>query len=996
VRTVAVLGAVEVRRDGVLLPVPAGRTTELLVRLAVDAGDRVRTDALVEDLWGGPAGRNTLQSKVSQLRRALGDPALVTRAADGYALAVDPRCVDVVRVVELADAASAAWDRSDAATALGLAAEGVALFRGEVLVGSADWAAPHRVRLEETRLGLLEVVLAARVELGSGGDVVGELEALVRDHPLREALWASLVTALYRAGRQADALAAYTRVRTLLVEELGIEPGPRLRSLEQEVLRQSPTLEPRRPRRVATVPGNLPEVAAPLVGRADDVAAVRAALDDHRLVSVVGTAGVGKTRLVLDVARATAVPGGAWLVRLDEADAGSDLSRVAAEALHVVGGEPALVERLAGAETLLVLDNAEHLLEPVAALATHLLAAAPTLRILLTSQAALGIDEEVVHLLRPLPLSDAVALFTSRARTVRGSPGLDADATSVVEQVCRSLDGLPLALELAAARTRSLSVHDIAARLDERFTLLRDPGSHRPARRRALASALAWSYDLLFPDDQRALWALSCFAATASLDATEHVLVALGVPPGAVLDTVGRLVDRSLVTVDADRDGSVRYRLLDSVRAYAADRLRESGSLDVAVAACATWYAETAEWCDAHVRGPDQPRCLSVARAERANVDAALGWCATHDPALGARIATGFGWTWVVLGDGTAGAARVRGALAPDSLPRLRATGLLLAGWLEASAGDVTLGEADLAAAAELADALDDDLLRADTHRHQAFLAIQQGRRDDVLAHAAAGLATYRPLDLHWRTAGCLLLAAFGALMLGDTASATRDATEARRLLVVEDDSWGRVHAEAMLGAVGQAEHRSDDAAAALREAVDLSERLGFVGQAALHLATLGRVQQRQGDTRAAAASFGDAVTAATAGGDGRLRATARLHLARLRRGQGDHRSARTLLEENARWYAAAGGGDGALLNRCVLAAETGDVDALARVLDEAGATGNAEVTVYALDALAASAAGTGDRARADRLLAEADALAPSVAHLVDDADRLDRVRALT
>lgn len=240
--TVAVLGAVEARRDGERLSVPAGKTTELLVRLALEAGSRVRVDALLEDLWPTTAGRNTLQSKVSQLRRALGGKDLVVGEDDTYRLAVEPDGVDAIHVVNLARQASAARRAGDAKTALDKASEGLRLFRGEIFIDDGGWAAPHRGRLEEVRLALLEDVMAARVDLGSGGELVGELETLVTQHPLRERLWGSLMTALYRGGRQADALAAYGRVRRLLVDELGIEPGPDLRTLEQQLLQQSTVL----------------------------------------------------------------------------------------------------------------------------------------------------------------------------------------------------------------------------------------------------------------------------------------------------------------------------------------------------------------------------------------------------------------------------------------------------------------------------------------------------------------------------------------------------------------------------------------------------------------------------------------------------------------------------------------------------------------------------------------------------------------------------------
>ena len=985
---VAVLGAVEAHRDGVRLDLPAGKTTELLARLALDPGTRVRVDALLDDLWADPAGRNTLQSKVSQLRRALGDKDLVRGSADGYALVVPDEAVDAERAVQLADASAAARAAGDLAASLAAAQEGLALYRGAVLVDAGDWATPHRNRLEEVRLGLLETAMADRVDLGAGGEVVAELGSLVEEYPLREGLWAALVTALYRAGRQADALAAYARVRRLLADELGVDPGPTLEAVQQQVLQHSPDLERSGPPSLTT-PGNLPPVPALLVGREDDLAEVVSALARHRLVTVVGPGGVGKTRLALEVASRLTPPGGVWLVRLDAVEADANLADVLTETLHVGGGERSLHERLSGADTVLLLDNCEHVVDRVALLVQSLLDAVPQLRVLATSQASLGVEEEYRQQLEPLTQEQSVTLFVHRAQELRRSLVLDAAATAVVGDVCRSLDGLPLAIELAAARMRSLSVHDIARRLEDRFVLLRDPSSHRPERRRALEGAIGWSYELLFPDDQRGLWALSCFAGSAALGAVEHVLAALGVPAASALDTVDRLVDRSLVSLDPLEGGEVRYRLLDSIRAYATARLQESGQAEVAAAAHASWYAATAAWCDAHVRSEQQPACLAVARAERANADVALAWCAVHDPPLGVRIANGFGWTWVVLGDGTAGAARVRNALFDQAPARDRATGFLLAGWLEASAGNVELAQADLDHARSLAEELADEVLGADVDRHQAFLAIQQGRPDLVLSAAAASLATYRPRRLRWQIAGSLLLGAYGALMVGDTSTATRDATEAVSIVTELGDSWGLVHGQAMLGAVAQAEHRFGDAAAALEHAAEQSAAMGFLGQAALHRATLARVQQRLGDPRAAG-SFDQAIREARAGGDGRLAATARLNLARLRRSTGAVSEAIALLEENERWYASAGGGDYALLSRCVLAACRDDGPELEEALRAARASGNLEVEVHALDALARLAAANGDVGSATLALAESDQLASQAGHLLDASDRFD------
>ena len=1003
----AVLGPVEVHRDELRVGLPTGKTTEVLVRLALDAGRVVSVDRLIEDVWADAVntGRNTLQSKVSQLRKALQDPELLRGGRGGYALDVDPTSVDALRAAGLAASAAAARRTGDATTAVALAAEGLALFRGEVLVdvGDSDWLQAQRAQLEEVRMGLLEDLFAARVDLGAGGEVVGELEGLTERYPLREGLWSSLVTALYRAGRQAEALAAYSRVRTLLVDELGVEPGPTLQVLETQILRQSPALHAyptgsAAEEDLASTPNNLPSLSSPLVGRAADLATLALLTRDHRLVTLAGPAGVGKTRLAIDVVRSRQAPGGVWLVRLDAADSTTSLARLAAETLHLPGGEQSLVERLAGAETVLVLDGCEHVVDAVAALVGALLDEAPHLHVIATSQVPLGLDGEVVHQIEPLTATDAVELFEARAVATRSRFALDADTTPIVHDVCVALDGLPLAIELAAARTRSLSVHEISRRLDDRFTLLRDPTSRRPERRRALAAAIAWSYDLLFPDDQRGLWALSYFSGGAPLEATEVVLARLDVPETSAVDVVSRLVARSLAYLEVSPDGSVRYRLLDSIRAYALDRLRESGLHDTAAAAHAMWYATLADRCAATVRGSGQAEAVATVRAERANIDVALTWAAAHDPLLGGRIAMGFGWTWVVLGDGVAGAERLRSALAAaDTLPRqTRAAGLLVAGWLEASAGNLARAQADLDEALQIADELADTRLRADADRHRAFLSIQLGRPADVMDLASSSITASRALRLSWETAAALVLRAYGSIMVGDTAHAGQDADEAIHLLDPLEDSWGLVHAEAMLGAIAQAEHRFGDAAEHLARAAAQSELLGFVGQAALHLASLGRVQQRAGDPHAAILTLNRAILAATDSGDLRLAATARLHLARLRRTTGEADAARSLLEQNDRWYQAAGGGEGALLTRCLLAAVdaqngTGErSQQLLDILEEGRRVGDPEVQVHATDALARLADQRGELTLARDLLRAADEIAVAAPHVVDSRDRVD------
>ena len=510
----------------------------------------------------------------------------------------------------------------------------------------------------------------------------------------------------------------------------------------------------------------------------------------------------------------------------------------------------------------MVLDNCEHVRDAVSALVVRLLDFAPTLRILCTSQIGLGLDGERVVDLGPLTPADAAELFTRRASAQRLSTESGGDQQAVLD-LCRSLDGLPLAIELAAARTRTLTVEEITRRLDDRFTVLRDPTSHRPERLRSLRSTIRWSYELLFPDDQRGLWALATFAGGATMEAAERVLEALEVPTSTAIDVVDRLVGRSLVIVEDERtpglgSHTVRYRLLDSIRAFALEALGEAGLSSIALAAHAQWLADVAAGSTSGVRSARQAEHLAVARAERANIDAALAWGTEADPLLALDLARGFGWAWVVLGD-SRGAQRLLAAIdavGDRGKPADRAEAMLLAGWIEASSGHLEPARRHVDLATELADAIDDVDLRARCSYYLAYVVSHHGEWDHALELTEQSATLYQGLDRPWDQAANALFAARAAISAGYLGRAIEEVAQAQAWLRAVDDPWLRVRGDAVLGELARIQHRFNDAVVYLGTAAETSRRLGFLQTEAYQLSLLGRAQCQAGDYATGAATL--------------------------------------------------------------------------------------------------------------------------------------------
>jgi predicted ATPase/DNA-binding SARP family transcriptional activator len=622
-----ILGSFEVRRDGEPVPLGGAKARALLAMLVLHAGEPVSAERLAIALWGEEASAtavNAVQVHVSRVRRALAADGLLVTTGAGYRL--DTNRVDALRFEDSYAAGLAALRTGDAAGAARELRAALGLWRGDALADFAGeaFAQGEIARLEELRQAALEARVDADLALGRHRELVAELERRVTAHPLRERTHAQLMLALARSGRQADALAGYRRARDVLVQELGIEPSAELRELERRVLAQE--IETAAPNsRIARPP-------TPTIGRETDLARLRELLSRQRLVTVVGPGGVGKTRLAVEAARGVS---DAELVSLAAVAAAQDVASAIVGALDVQlrSGEPpdaALVRRLSADRKLLVLDNFEHVLD-AAPLVTLLLDAAPGLTVLVTSREPLRLRAERVMRLEPLSPKAAVRQFTTLLE-LRDHSLADLD-TDAAEEVCRRLDGLPLAIELAAGRVGLLSVTELARRLRVNLSALGPGARDAPPRQRTLAATLEWSYDLARPEEQAALCALAVFSGGATLEAAEAVT-------GVSLEVLDALVAKNLAIARGNR-----ILLLETVRDFARSRLADP---DVD-RRHADHFAALAERAAPELRRTSSTALMETLDTEVDNLRAALRWALAHaEPVLALRLASALSSYWTM------------------------------------------------------------------------------------------------------------------------------------------------------------------------------------------------------------------------------------------------------------------------------------------------------------------------------------------------------------
>ncbi|MGW1749955.1 AfsR/SARP family transcriptional regulator [Streptomyces sp. NPDC002092] len=695
-----ILGTTQaLRPDGTLVPVGGARLRALLTVLALRAGRTVPAGVLVDEVWGAdpPADApGALQALVGRLRRALGADA-VASAEGGYRLAARPDDVDLHRFERLTGEGTRALADGDPAKAAVVLDDALGLWRGPALADLPDRTA-EAARWDTRRLDALRTRHTAALALGHAEQSLPELTALCDTHPLDEPLQALRLRALRDAGRTAQALAAFEDVRRLLADRLGMDPGGELRSLYQELL-QPEEGEPSAglpskvgggpadpPSDSGTAPGwAAPEAAAPalstsvpgtpqppgnlcarltsFVGREADIEAIRGDLAAARLVTLLGPGGAGKTRLSQEAAEAVryAARDGVWLAELapvDDPDAVPEavltavgaretvLYGAGAEAMRAAGAErhddpvERLAEHCGRRRMLIVLDNCEHVVEAAARLVEELLERCPELTVLATSREPLGVPGELLRPVEPLPEPVALRLLADRGAAARPGFRTDEDPEACAE-ICRRLDGLPLAIELAAARLRMLTPRQIADRLDDRFRLLTSGSRTVLPRQQTLRAVVDWSWDLLDEEEKEVLRRLSVFAGGCDLAAAEAVC------GPAALEALGSLVDKSLVVAAPSGDGGMRYRLLETVAEYAGERLDEAGRRPETERAHLTYYRELARTTDPLLRGPGQLAAIELLEREYENLRTALRHAvAERDEQEALCLILSLSWYW--------------------------------------------------------------------------------------------------------------------------------------------------------------------------------------------------------------------------------------------------------------------------------------------------------------------------------------------------------------
>jgi predicted ATPase/DNA-binding SARP family transcriptional activator len=994
---IRILGPLEVVAGGEPLSLGGMRERALLAVLALAPGQVLSSDRLIDQLWGEelPGNpQNALQAVVSRLRRTLGGEFVVTRSP-GYVLAVEPSAVDAELFRSLVSDARNAEDPQAKARRFG---EALALWRGPALVDFAaeEFAQREIAALEELRLLALEGRIAADLELGGGAELVPELEQLIAEYPLRESLRVSQMLALYRSGRQAEALRAFTSARRVLGEELGIEPGPELRAMEESILMHDPAL------RVADslsqempgalIPPPLPVRLASFIGRSSEIDEVVEALNTSRLVTLTGAGGAGKTSLAVEAARSIVAryPDGAWMVDLTPVVDPVLVPAALMTALQLehatdlvdrrqVDPLQASIEYLRHRSALLIVDNCEHVIGGASKAVEAILLSCPQVDVLATSRDRLGIAGELLWRIPALGLpdgdeaSDATRLFIERARAVNSVFEANAEERIHIGDICRKLDGMPLAIELAAARARSLPVAEIARRLESGITILSGGPRHGSRRQQTLQATIDWSYRLLTPHERELFDRLSVFHGTFALDAAEAVAPER-MESQEVLVHLERLIDSSMVSsLRIGSGGAMRYRMLETLRTYACDNLAASGATDSVTQQLLDHLLVALAPAEEALRGPEQLVWLEKMDADHDTIRSVLEWSVSHAPSRGLQLAGSLGWYWYLKGSGNEARERFETLLAAagstaDPFARAQAHFFhslhdprperARSGFEAAHAGYLEAGDQ-----------------RGVAHALAMIAAWGfDSEEARALTEQAAELCEAAGYD--WGGALIRFLQAGIAMVANDVAESSRLAEEAAARFAGVGDRWGEAYSSFAAGVAKRAMGDYEAAEKALNQALERGHELRLRREIAPVLCEMASIATMRGEYERAATMLEQAREYADevpfAGSQGMVR-NAQGKLARL---QGDLESAVRLHEEAFALYrdGERHGGIAYSLSCLGFATEVvGDLDAAvshhSSALEHAQAADDVFAVALGLEGIGATLVAAGDAERGVKLI---------------------------
>jgi predicted ATPase/DNA-binding SARP family transcriptional activator len=911
---IRLLGPFDVSVEGHPVVVSGSKRQALLAMLALPPGRVVGVDALIDALWGSDlpsSPRNAVQHHVARLRGALGHDAIAA-SGDGYSL---PHAeVDAVRFEQLLEETRAALRDGEVRAAAALVSDALGLWRGDALLGLTDgpWFGAEAARLAALRDDAIEEQFDVRLALGEHRELVPAIRNALEREPFRERLWGQLMLALYRSGRQADALDVFTEARGVLSEQLGLEPGPDLRRLQDAILAHDPAIAsaPRAGERR----GTLPAPATSFVGREQDIARVIELLGLHRMVTLAGPPGVGKTRLALEVLRHIEhdVPDGVWYVDLARAGEPADVVRLTAGVVDVRGPDPLerIVARLRDAQAVVCLDSCEHVRDEAARVASAILQGAPGVRVLATSREVLRVGGEARCTISPLPVEDsedpvesaAVALFEARAAAARPGFRLTERTAPIATKIVGLLDGLPLAIELAAAQINVLGLPELCSLLERRLGVFERPGAPDEVGA-AVATLVEWSYDLLHANEKTVLEGIAVHRGGSSLGSLTTLGTSAGLDEPTVAHLLGALVDKSIVSVSFPAD-EARYSVLDTVRDYVLRQVDDDGGLGDLRRAHAEHFASLADASRAGLRGAEWRAWLERLEPENDNLWAALAFAReAGDADLAARLGASLGWYFATAERVSEGrrfleAARDVGAPADSGV---HAELLALLCYL-------AFEELDFEAAV----AIGTDALALAEHEAPGQLPIAQmalglalaesgeidrGSRLIVQAHEG-----YVAAQDDWGAAASSLSQAIGAAAAGD--AATVAAVTADIVRYSEACRYDAFRTPAVMLEAWLAGERGDRAAqtVAYRRALELARDAGLADHGAFALAELGVGERTNGDPRAAAEVLRQAVAAAEAAGSPWVATYARAELGRALAADGDTAAAEQLFRQALEW----------------------------------------------------------------------------------------------